>query len=436
MVAKVSNCTRVYAGDVSGQWHAGCSPYIIEGDITVPAGETLTIDPGVWVKFMDRYPINVQGSVVAEGSGTNTGGIVFTAVNPDKGWGGFDIIEPAATETVSFDNCIFEHGSAYGENGLNNGGAIAIGNFDNVVIDNCIFRGNKAIIEMGGYSPTGGAIALSNSSPTIHNSVFFNNYAILGGAIMCHDGSNPYISRCLFHNNTSGLDGGAIEIWNSNPILINNTFSLNTAEHWGGAIDVYLGSKPDFINCIFWGNTAAQYNQISIYSNDCDLNINYCDVDGGEAGIGPYNIGSGTYENNIEENPVFVGLLAWDFNLDIYYSPCIDAGDPTMPDPDGTAPEMGCYYYPQVGILTNLTDDLQLYPNPASTQISIVNDWLSASDVKIEVFNFLGQKMIEFTALSLDNKEIQIDISSYPSGSYFCKLTNRNKIHTTKFIKY
>lgn len=44
--------------------------------------------------------------------------------------------------------------------------------------------------------------------------------------------------------------------------------------------------------------------------------------------------------------------------------------------------------------------------------------------------------MNEFKTTSLTAKEISLDISSYPTGTYFCKLTNGNKVHTTKFIKY
>jgi hypothetical protein len=160
-------------------------------------------------------------------------------------------------------------------------------------------------------------------------------------------------------------------------------------------------------------------------------------VEEGKPGIGPNNLGTnGSYVNNLDEDPVFVETLAWDFNLDLALSPCIDAGDPSMPDPDGTPPEMGCYYYPQTGISTNPLSEVQLYPNPASTKIFISNDWQDVSELKIEVFNFLGQKVDGFKANPSDYKDIPIDISSYPSGSYFCKLTTGSKVHTTKFIKY
>jgi hypothetical protein len=39
-----------WAGPVSGVWRVANSPYIIGGDITVPASETLVIEPGVVIQ--------------------------------------------------------------------------------------------------------------------------------------------------------------------------------------------------------------------------------------------------------------------------------------------------------------------------------------------------------------------------------------------------
>jgi hypothetical protein len=39
----LSSATTVAGGDVSGTWEVAGSPYLIDGDITVPSGATLTI---------------------------------------------------------------------------------------------------------------------------------------------------------------------------------------------------------------------------------------------------------------------------------------------------------------------------------------------------------------------------------------------------------
>ena len=43
--------TIVPAGDVFGTWTAGGSPYLVQGNIMVPGGSILTIEPGVDVSF-------------------------------------------------------------------------------------------------------------------------------------------------------------------------------------------------------------------------------------------------------------------------------------------------------------------------------------------------------------------------------------------------
>jgi len=389
---------------------------------------------------MDCYPIKVLGSLAANGTSSNTGEIVFTAVNPNNGWNGFDIDGVPSSESVIFNHCIFEHGYADGINEFLSGGAIAVRDFDNIIIDHCVFRNNWADLEMGSFKGSGGAIALDNSSISISNSIFYNNYAkYVGGAIVCYGESDANIDHCLFHHNTSGQDAGAIEIWTSSPTITNCTFSNNMATAWGGAFDIYDFSIPNIVNCIFWGNTASQYNEISIYSSDCTVNLNYSDVEGGQSGMGPYGIGTnGSYDNNIDEDPVFFEPLAWDYNLDLDLSPCIDAGDPNMPDPDGTAPEMGCYYYPQTGIFSTVPNDLQFYPNPVKNNGCIKLDLSEVSKIQIEIFNFAGQKVLAYTPeKQLEGLvSIPVNFSRLPAGSYICKILTNKTTRTTKFIKY
>ena len=46
----------------------------------------------------------------------------------------------------------------------------------------------------------------------------------------------------------------------------------------------------------------------------------------------------------IENNPLFLNLDTWDFGYD-EYSPCIDAGDPSEMDPDGSRRDIGARWF-------------------------------------------------------------------------------------------
>ncbi|UCG68776.1 MAG: hypothetical protein JSV09_13380, partial [Thermoplasmata archaeon] len=58
-------------------WTLANSPYIVTDDITIVPGVTLTIEPGVVVKFDGPYELVVDGYLIAQGTVTNN--IVFTS---------------------------------------------------------------------------------------------------------------------------------------------------------------------------------------------------------------------------------------------------------------------------------------------------------------------------------------------------------------------
>ena len=77
-------------------------------------------------------------------------------------------------------------------------------------------------------------------------------------------------------------------------------------------------------------------------------------------------------------------------------------------------------------------DDLDLiqkvvYPNPASETIRVNS---SLEFEKIEVFNYLGQKLYE------DNSgSNEVDISEFPKGVYVLKIYAGNRLSSVKFLK-
>jgi hypothetical protein len=106
----------------------------------------------------------------------------------------------------------------------------------------------------------------NESSPTIQNCVFQNNFGRDGGAAYVNGRggiSNPTFINCEFQNNKVDLDGGAMfndgrHRGTANPVLQNCTFTSNHA-NYGGALCNYGGKgqcNPIIKGCVFRNNEA------------------------------------------------------------------------------------------------------------------------------------------------------------------------------------
>ncbi|RLC52772.1 MAG: hypothetical protein DRI23_02025, partial [Candidatus Cloacimonadota bacterium] len=349
-------------------------------DITINDGVTLTINPGTTVYFQDYYALYVQGRLLAEG--TENDPINFTS-NPTHHWQGIRFAHtPVTNDSTKFKYCNFEYGEGI-QNTWNEftGGAIYSRDVSKILIDHCSFTNNYA-------KYYGGAIGLEWGHPTITNCTFDNNTAWKGGAIYGYQ-SYPVISKCIFENNqaehfysgNSG-EGGAIYCYENGAMLFSQClFTGNTAEDKGGAISYNDISQIQFQNCIFQENSSGNqggaincnvgslklYNctivendavnyggainiestsyltinsciiydntsaegQINIMGTGSNQAIEYCNIEGGFAGITGAGSGAnfnGIYEDCIGYDPGFTDAANDNYSL-LSNSYCINGGD-------------------------------------------------------------------------------------------------------------
>jgi len=84
----------------------------------------------------------------------------------------------------------------------------------------------------------------------------------------------------------------------------------------------------------------------------------------------------------------------------------------------------------------DLVDELKVYPIPANGELNIsLENSFSSNKIQLSISNLLGQTMYQ-EQLFFPNKKIehQIDVSSYPIGTYFLSLKSGAQIMTRKFI--
>ena len=81
-------------------WTEDRSPYVVDGTVTVPAGVTLTVEPGAIVKFRPYAGLSISGSLVAQGSAAQP--IAFTSLN-DNTVGGDTNGDGSATTPAAGD---------------------------------------------------------------------------------------------------------------------------------------------------------------------------------------------------------------------------------------------------------------------------------------------------------------------------------------------
>lgn len=402
-------------GQVSGTWTTSGSPYYVIADLEVPFGETLTIEPGVEVKFTDHFQFIAHGNLTAVGAPGDSILITHSLPYVTETWAGLSLLQTEGVPEVAY--CIIEYGYAEGEliEPYSKGGGIHVYNTE-ASIHNCRLSNNKA-------DDKGGAIYLLQAYAEIYENVIVDNYSSwFTAGIFVDECDSVFIHENMIQYNTAGhatgvqflnsygiLEGNdishnhafeygcsGVKCNNSSPEIQYNVINFNTGgsstngtgiylEHYSSPLIAYNEICQNQFGAVFCGdhcspelnnNTLCQNDDeaILVYSashptgcnniitgngqsfsiyGGCSVTMDYSDIQGGWPGVG-----------NFDAVPYFVDPNAGDYSLQPY-SPCIDAGDPLSPlDPDSTVADMGANYFDQSGPQGICTIDLTPFGAP------------------------------------------------------------------------
>ena len=278
--------------------------------------------------------INVPGDYPTIQQGINAAGPGDTVlVAPDTYYENVQMAEGVNLIGSGMENTIIDGG------GLND--VIKALNINNFLIQGFSIRNSQ----QGGSTP--GNVG-----------VFINPHSSSGTKV---------VKYCNIHNNGKGID-----LWNDFGGIIHVEYNIISDNIYDG-FDPYLGTAHLTNNTIVgngrdgyhdWAGGGAVYIKNNIIAengrygifkhrntpvfisyNDVWNNVQGAYYEGYSGDPTPFDPNPGTGE--ISADPLFVDPENDDFHLTAG-SPCIDAGDPGLPqDPDGTIADMGALYYHQ-----------------------------------------------------------------------------------------
>ena len=337
--APAAASTTITGGNVVNQtWNAAGSPYIVQGDVTVPAGAFLTIEAGTAIQLANgdmqgsgtdtaRVELIVKGTLTIDG--TAQAPVTFGGQTATKGaWYGIEIDATATAATIAHAQV---SDAIYGLSSAAPGTVLAVSGSTFADNQSAGVRLSAGAPTLDGIAATGNSSGVyldGSAAPTLTNSVLRNNTSYGLYDAVSTSGLTIAVSNCTLNSN------GSYGIYvNSQPGTVAVVGSIVTNTNYG--VRRYGGATIDVSYSDVWGNNydysgssivqgAGNLSSNPLYTSGTNLHLTsrsparFGAMGGGDMGALPHT-GTAT--------PGLYGTLWVDTTLDAAGSPYTAAGD-------------------------------------------------------------------------------------------------------------
>jgi hypothetical protein len=385
-------------------WTPANSPYIVTGDVAVFETFTLTILPGVEVRFYDGTMLDIRGTLIS--NGTSSDSIKFTSNSASPSLVSWDYIQLEYQSNMSMRYCLIEYSSK--------GIFYANGGFTTYLISNCRFSSN-------GKGISGDRLY---GRQNVDSCLFQNNnYGILATFLEVNR-----FNHCSFINNHYGIAEASYDT------IKDCDFQYNSVEG--------LSCMTSFVeNCTFENNETGLSFSFSggseagsMISNAINYNNFGLVITGNNpVAICKSNMFCNNYIYNVKNTSHYSGadltLNCWCSSDSAYIESTIYDGKDDI--------EVGLVYFmPFTGDCDTITGTIhsqdtevhELFPNPSNGIIRLKG---MNQAFKYEILT--NHSIVIRQGVSLNSL---VDISDLTSGFYFLKVHDKDKILVKKFIKF
>ncbi len=424
-------------------WTLANSPYIVIDTTVVFPGVTLTIEPGVTVRFDDAMYLEIrQATLIAIGTATDSITFTSNSLVPAPGiWGHGSQGGLWISGSAVFNFCNFEYATSgirtannlpYIKNSSFTKNGYGVYNLSNTPVDSCIFKFNDRGI---GYI-NGGVLnycTISNNNYGVEdfNNATFNN-CIIDSNINALEGSNSAFHNCSISYNRYGIicrpQGNLLNhcVINSNivrGIILMSSFKrdtiINCEIKYNGTGIVAQTSQPSLIT-----QCEIEYDTIGILINKNAADF-FCNKICNNIS---YSVQMNTSANfNISDNywcttdSATIAAAIYDAYDNVIY------GLVTFMPIDTSQ----CYIVTGVSTLDDHTLSFTIFPNPAADYLTVALSAMSSLS-EIKIFSMLGE--LVYTAGNTSEKTT-IDISTLVSGAYIVQVGTQDGISRQKLIR-